>query len=184
MNRKFLFVIYSENGMSKSFLKDLNSDERAIIFGLRKNPHNKFLKLLCQFHLSSKINRKISLPFKSIWMNSLNSVISDSETEYHVIFVSPLFPIDKLFASNLNKKKRTYRIRYHLFMVDAWDNAFFSEDYIAKIDIDDVFTFDENDAQRHKFIFHYVPFSMLGKPCDEIKYDLYFAGHKRGGGYG
>ena len=170
--------------MDRRLLEDLDLDDRAQILALQRNIDNKFLNLFRRFHLSQRINRIVNLPFKNVWINSLESVISDPKTEYHVIFMSPFYPIEKSFVSNLNRLKKNYRVKCHLFMIDPLVEAPLAEEYKAKIDFENIFTYDEKDAKRHGFSFHYVLFSMLGEPCSEIKYDLYFAGNKRADGGG
>ena len=129
--------------------------------------------------MSSKINQRINLPFKSIWMNSFDTVISDLETQYYVIFFSHLSPVSKGFFSKLNEKQKKYKIKYCLFLIDPFYDVPFVDDYIKGLKFDYIFSYSRIDADKYGFLFHYIPFSMIGKLNNDTEYDLYFAGNNR-----
>ncbi len=152
------------------------------MFELQKRITNGFLEKIRMVHLSSRINRRISLPFKSIWLNSLDSVISDPETEYSVIFFSHFCPVNKGLFSKLNKKREEYKVKYYLFLIDPLDDAPFTWDYIKGLKLDTIFTYNKKDADQYGWVYHALPFSMIDGPCEDVQYDIYFAGNYRGGG--
>lgn len=169
--RRFIVVLYERN-MFPVLLTDLYSDDRVVMFELLKKTNNIFLKMIRSVHLSSKVNQFIKLPCKYIWTNSLESVISDLGTEYHVIFFDSLFPKDRLFISYLNQLRKKFNVKYEIQLLNPFQDNRYIEYYIKNLGFDYIFTFDGKDAELNGFIFQYVPFSVIGGLYKDIKYDI------------
>lgn len=169
--RQFIVMMYEKN-MFPVLLADMYTDNRVIMFDLLKKTNNRLLTLIQKIHLSTKVNKYISFPFKRIWINSLNKVISDSETEYHVIFIDSLFPKDKLYISYLKKIQKEFKVKYDILLLTPFNDNSKIKYYIEKLGFEYIFTFDRKDAEKNGFLFQYVPFSLSEKECGDIKYDI------------
>ena len=172
MKKRKIIVAMYENNMFPVLLSDLYSDDRVIMFDLVKKLNNRFLSIVRKIHLSSKVNKHIKLPFKIIWVNSLESVMSDSESEYHILFIDSLFPKDKMFISYLRKLKNKRNVKYEIILENPFIDNVNIKYYMEKLGFDYIFTFDERDAQKNGFIFQLTPFSMFRGPHGKINYDM------------
>ena len=68
-NKKFLLL--ENNYMAFHTLQDVEELETVSIFHRKKVSNNKIINLLFNIHNSGKIEKYVTLPFRSIWDNIL-----------------------------------------------------------------------------------------------------------------
>lgn len=184
MNRKKQFIFVNDLSRLNVIFKDLENDNRVIVLhGPCKELSNKLLIIIRKIHLNliKRISNKIPIPFKGIWQCSLRKIKWLENIDYYVMFDNAsLYPIKYKYLINL---KNRYNIKYILVMNDHWESLYSSDarKYVSNVEFDYIFTIDNDDAEKHGFIFTYSHFSMLSDSiCTSIYTDLYFAGMNKG----
>ena len=108
---------------------------------------------LFHVHFSFRINRYIDLPFKSIWKNiyPLSHIKFDSKESYTIIFTDvSLCNYNYVYLSEIKKK---HNLRFVLMIVNSMNRM---EHAITKelMVMDDIYTFDKNEAKRYHFKYY------------------------------
>lgn len=176
MERRFYLI---DNGlMIKSNWRDMIDDARVSVIKKYKDVH-PFFSLIRKIHITPKINRIISLPWKDIWCDSVKAIKWEDgkNIEYYIIFEeTAIYPISLKY---LKKIKQKYNVHYILFYQDPWQ-SYFSEsarNYQQYIKFDYIFTLNPADAQKYGLIYFNTPYSMLSKNESIVTInDLYFVG--------
>lgn len=171
--KRFIFVLNKE---FINQMRDLKSDNRVVMMNsYLKHPNNRFLETLQKVHTTTKINRKIKLPFKNIWKCSLRTIVWEKNVDYYVLFVGSLLKMVDL--EYLKQLRESYDIKYILLLFDTWDSKRYS--YAARyfernLKFDYIFSFDPKDAKKYGFIYTYVPYSIISSnEANIVENDLY-----------
>lgn len=148
-------------------------------------------RFLFKLHNSEKINRIISLPFKSIWAKTIitkDAVREIKERYKRVIFLfnATGYRYKKMGVFNYLKKtfpscKLVYRFadKVDLYLKDSFYYDFRLKDLEDNFDC--ISTFNKQDSLKYGFLYT--------KPClndlsslasEEIKYDVFFVGKNKG----
>ena len=146
---------------------------------------NKIIRLICHAHLSSNINSKFALPFRSIWNKLLFKNIKDDDV--CIIWNSHFYQLDNAGCIKyLRKRYKNCKIVFQFS--DKYD--FFRENYRnfpepdeLKEKYDLVITYNINDVLKYGFVWQ--------RPCigdysnienDETipQSDLFFVGKNKG----
>lgn len=124
----------------------------------------KIMALIKKIHLSSKVNRVIKLPFKSIWSVALKKIKWESEEQYIIIFSDiTIFPIS---IRSLSKLKRKYNISYVMYFNDCLESksAYNAKKYLQKVKFDKILSFDFKDVENNKnngFELYFPPYRVM-----------------------
>lgn len=157
---------------------DLQRDDRVTyIEGSGRKIENPILLLLRNIHLSTRINRYIQLPFKSIWGCNLNKIDWKKDITYYLIVVQgALWPIK---PSYIKKLKEEYHIKLVMLLFDFLDSDFAKRAnyYMNQLEFDYIFSFDKNDCKKYGFEFlteHYSKLQIENQ--NDTIYDIYYGG--------
>lgn len=139
-------------------------------------PCGKILKILHHIHFSFAINKKIQLPFQSIWkrMYSLESVQMNIDKRYCVIYTDvSAARTDCKYLAEKHKKKNITMV---LIMVNTMARRgsliekrlqYFSQ----------VYSFDRKDCEIYGFIYHPTNYSIVSvEGSTDITQDAFFVG--------
>lgn len=171
------FVIYgSDYDYMEYAYSDLKKCSNAEY--LRKSiiSNNPITKLLFKFHFSTKLNNRLSLPFKKIWFKKI-AYFAKGKDNYCFIF----------FASRLNLVKAGYidYLRKHYpnsKMICVYSDLVKVHNYsigimsVKKI-FDYVYSFDQNDCEEYGLNYYPLVYSnTFSLVSNEITNDVYFLG--------
>lgn len=181
-SKHFVFIVSQDHFDLNSRFLDLRKDDRVTyIEGSGRKIDNEMLLLLKRIHLSTKINRYVNLPFKSIWGCNLNKIEWKKDITYYIIVVQgALWPIK---PSYLIKLQEQYNIKLVMLLLDSLDLYFsqIAKYYINQIKFDYIFSYDPIDCTRYNFEHLIEQYSKV--PIENNKgiiYDIYFAGMNHG----
>ncbi len=179
MEKKFIMVMQRNTPLNPYIYKDLYEDDRVdFLRSVMKEIKNRILLFIQRIHLSRRINRAVSLPFKSIWGFSLDNYRWEENIEYYIIFPK-LFPLTPKYLNELRSK---HNIKYVLSLHDPIDDPIFSshEKYCMNAMIFDyIFTIDPSDAEKYHFIYEDSHYSVISNSSPKLEYDLYFIGQNK-----
>lgn len=176
LQKKFIFIL--KDNYIEIMGNDLKSDNRVtIIDSYLKKPNNRILRMLQKVHTTTKINRRIKLPFRNIWKCSMRTIAWEKNTEYYVFFVGALLKMVDI--EYLKRLRKNYNVIFSLILVDSWDNdelSFAAKYFAEHLRFDYIFSFDPEDVKKYGFIYTNVPYSIISpEKSNIISYDLYLA---------
>lgn len=181
MNEKYQFIFIAPQNFLETRFVDLRNDDRVIYLeGSGKNIKNSALKFLKKIHLSTRINKYVDLPFKSIWGCNLEKISWEKDVTYYLIVdQSALWPIKPSYISKLKDK---YNIKLVMLLCDFLDSDYakIARFYMDQLEFNYIFSFDPNDCKKYGFELLTEHFSVL--PIEiksEPMYDLYFIGNNK-----
>ena len=118
---QFIFIA-PQNDLEIRFFDLRNDDRVTYIEGSGRKINNPILLFLKRIHLSIRINKYISLPFKSIWGCNLDKIDwKDDITYYIVVSQGSLWPIKPSYLTQLKEK---YNIKFAMILYDYWDSKY------------------------------------------------------------
>ena len=144
-------------------------------------PCGKALSTLHHIHFSFAINRKVQLPFQSIWEKqySLSNVRLDDKKKYCVIFTDvSAARTDRKYLAKLSK---TENITLILVMVNTMARrGSLIEKRMGYFER--VYSFDKSDCDKYGFIYHPTNYSMVSIQHDacQVQYDAFYVGVSKG----
>ncbi len=181
-DKKHFIVIAPQNDLGTRFF-DLKNDNRVTyIEGSGRKLNNRLLQLIKRIHLSTRINKYIDLPFKSIWGCNLDKIDWNDDTTYYLVACQgTLWPIKPSYLKQLRDK---YKIKFAIVLYDYWDSKYakIARYYIENLHFDYIFSFDPNDCSKYGFEFTNCHYSKLISECPNdiaVNYDIYFAGNNK-----
>ena len=174
-------IFMKENPLVRFNFADLLHDDRVIVLdGWGHEPRSSLLKYCRRVHFSKKVNTVFNLPLKHIWGYTLEDIEWREDTQYYVISTG-FSPIDIKY---LERKRNTFKIKYILFTLDAWDDLRYSKVnrcYNEKLHFDMIITLDNADADKYGFLYSDHHYSMISNTTPlESTCDLYYIGVNKG----
>ena len=182
MKRKVEFIVFNSGShASKLMFADVDKIENAIQMDSVFEIKNPFLKMCNKVHMSGKINRKIKLPFRSIWDKYYITEIAKRHLDIEYIFVYTNVSIKKVCIEYLQELEKLSNVHLVLIAVDSFVDKFLCPlDVMQKVKFDLVYSFDPNDSEKHNLIFTR---SLYSKREDivpaEKSVDLFFVGRAK-----
>ena len=177
--KEYIVVTYGYDGTE--YLSDLWTSRLPPNVVCLQSPykelHNSFFILLRRIHLSEKINRIVSVPFKHIWY-SMEYFPWKTNQEYHIIFAGVWGR--HMSTAYLKRLQKHFSVSYSVLLLDSFSSplAKYSKEYIDELSIENIFTFDPNDAKKYGFTHTMSIYSVQPFPyTDSPQYDLYFVGN-------
>ena len=181
-NYIFLFEDISYVKLQYNDLKKSNSAQFVPIKILSWQKDKKNIKnFMCHLHLSTTINRVISLPFKGIWAKSLFnfSAKPSMDKEKPFCFVIDARCYEKYDNTLIRHLKNDYKnCKMVLYFTDIISTYKIHLEK-AKNVFDSILTFEYNDSVNHN-IFHYDnPYSKINITSTLPKSDIFFIGQNK-----
>ena len=179
-NNKFLLL--ENNYMAFHTLQDVEELETVSIFHRKKVSNNKIINLLFNIHNSGKIEKYVTLPFRSIWDNILfKNVIKDLSPDY-IVFTTSWYSehLIKYFRCNSSKSKLILQFSDMVTkeLGDKYDSL------IEKLpkQFDGILVYSQEDADEYGFTYHSIGYSPVKKELLQPKkqYDVVFVGADKG----
>lgn len=164
----------------KAMWNDINFLENGIVLDKVIRSENKILNLLHHIHFSFRLNESFQLPFQRIWQKaySLTNIKLESDKKYCVIYTD--ISAARTDVEYLKKIKEKENVELILVMV----NTMARREKILKNRFryfKHIFTFDKNDADAYKFIYHPANYSaVFTKKYAKISKDVFFVGVSKG----
>lgn len=164
----------------RAMWNDIEKLEHGTILESAMRSTSRVLSLLHHIHFSIAINRKMHLPFQSIWrrLYSLESVQLDPDKRYCVIYTD--VSAVRTDCMYLAEKKKEKNIMMVLIMVNTMARRgsliekrrrYFSQ----------VYSFDRKDCEIYGFIYHPTNYSMVSMDTNyHITQDAFFVGVSKG----
>ena len=181
-DKKIFIFIAPQNDLGTRF-SDLKNDERVTyVEGSGRKLNNRLLQSFKRIHLSTRINKYINLPFKSIWGCNLDKIDWNDEIAYYLIVCQgALWPIKPSYLEQLKNK---YKIKFAIVLYDYWDSKYakIARYYVERLQFDYIFSFDHNDCSKYGFEYMNCHYSKLISECPKNineNYDIYFAGNNK-----
>lgn len=185
--RKFIFVGSMAGAPLIDVYSDLFHDERADFIEILPNISNPILRTIRLIHCSSRLNSKIRLPFKNKWHSALDEIKWESNTEYHIVFLScPFLKRSLSFWKNL---KKAHNVKYSIYLLSANDSyaarSFNQENAVNefndKVGFEHILTTQPQDAEKYGYELCYYCCSMIdGNTPYDIENDLYLINNAKG----
>ena len=173
---KYVFMNYWE-GYQKCILNALQNEDNIYTF---KPINNNIERKLISWHNSWRLNRKIELPFKILWIKRCMKDIDVSQNDeiFFVLYESFHMTYSISFLKYLHKKYKKAKFVYMFSNpVDEYNKSKLT--YISNY-IDMVITFNEKDAEKNGyFYFPNQPYQVPVYEC-ESRSDLFFIGADKG----
>lgn len=157
-------IIVDTHNVPWTMLKNVDYCYPVQIVQNERFTKTKIVTLIKKIHLSSKVNRVIKLPFKSIWSVALKKIKWESDVHYIVIFSDiTIFPIS---VRLLSKLKRKYNISYVMYFNDGLESksAYNAKKYLQKVKFDKILSFDFKDVENNKnngFELYFPPYKVM-----------------------
>jgi len=153
-----VLLIYPPLHVDYGLWDDLKDDERVVLFNLTLKPINgNLLKKIRSLHLSQRINRVITLPFKEIWYDF--SIFNKNVKTISKVIVLDLALADSMVLK-IVKKCRKKRILPNLFLINTLDSSVRAmkkvKSNMERIEWDHIYSFDKNDTDKYNI--HYLSF--------------------------
>lgn len=149
-------------------------------------PKNKFLNFFYKLHLTPKVNRFVSIPYKNIWCRYWFRKLDRKEPTIFLVFrnwieVNHKTHIFDFIKKNFGKNKV---VIFFQDIIDSYKNPETGEpidiqELKSKTDL--LISYDINDSQKYEMLFHPTVFSQVilynnQKP----KSDIFFVGKDKG----
>lgn len=144
---------------------------------LKSSP--RIIEILHHIHFSFAINRKVQLPFQSIWKSfySLETVSLDPAKKYCVIFTDvSASRTDCKYLEELQKNKN---ITLVLVMVNTMARRGVLIEKRRKY-FEQCYSFDKNDCKNYCFIYHPTNYSMINMRNELPQNDAFYVGVSKG----
>lgn len=145
---------------------------------------NKIINFIIRVHFSIRDRKKRIklLPLREIWYKYAKFMKYVEKEDNLKIFVYDHNRIatDEKFIKWLRKKFKNVNVSY-VFTNIVEKSGAKENDFVNKLNevYDNVFAFDENDAQKYNFKYNYLIYEPKHIDEDEIKYDLFFVGNAK-----
>lgn len=179
-------VILVDTGSESNHLMMSDVEQLKYVKQITKlyNFKSKFLDLLFRIHFGFKLNKKIDIPFKSIWDNMcvLDNMINE-EDEYYVILVNDV--IRRLSPKKIRCLLKKSNVKLFILLLDSYDKIqpYFRR-CIEKIPKEMIYSFQKSDCQKYGFDYTDTIYSKIelndleGEEAEDI--DVYFVGADKG----
>jgi len=184
MKYNYIFI-FEDIAYKKIQYNDLTDSPNAQFIPLKINLWKKedrnLTGLLCHIHLSPRINRIISIPFKNIWINRVfNFKLKDNlDKSVPCCFIIYALCYEKYENFLIKYLRNNYKeCKIILFYVDLFANSRFKFKK-AKHLFDAIFSFEKNDADKHGFIYYDNPYSAIDITSTLPKSDVFFIGKNK-----
>jgi hypothetical protein len=182
VKQKVKFLIYTGDSDWYNYIyNEAINDKNAMLMGGSQPKMKSFMKPLCKFHFSKKINKIINLPLKSLWFNHLSQIknIEKESLLYILFFDSNKYTQESRFHTYLRKIYPNCKLVYvfsGVFNVSHAKNS----NYILnlKTDFDMVITFDKIDATKYNWEYCPFPYSKSTVMDSDLpESDIFFVGY-------
>ena len=181
MERKIIVLGNGQDWCEKS-LTDLKKMKNVKIINNKYIYNfNKISSFFIRIHFSYKLNKKIDLPFKSIWIKKVLKSINYKSDEdiIFIIYDRSFLSNNKKFLESLRKKYKNCKLVYMFTNIinisGASDNNF-----VLKLNkyYDVVYAFDPKDAKKYNF--KYSPLLYSINPINiEEKEQVFYVGRAK-----
>lgn len=176
------FLLLKNNYMAFYTLQDVKDLDAVYIVHRKKVSKNKLTNLLFNIHNSGKIEKYITLPFRSVWDTLLfKKVISNFSPDY-IVFTSSWYSahLVQYFRNNIHDCKLILQFS-DMVSKELGDRY---DELINKIPhhFDGVLVYSQEDAIKYGFTYHSIGYSPVKKELlkSTKKYDVVFVGADKG----
>lgn len=160
---------------------DLKKVDNVIFLDYVINTKSRLIRLCHHLHFSFGVNKKIQLPFQSIWKKkySLEEVRISSDKKTCIIFTDvSACRTDAKYLKNLHKMN-------NVTMVMVLVNVMNSKNKLIanRLDcFDQIYSFDKHDCDKYGFIYHPTIYSVTRDNVDSkiSESDAFFVGVSKG----
>ncbi len=163
----------------RAMWSDIEKLSNGLILENALKPCSRIIEIAHHIHFSFAINRKIQLPFQSIWKHlySLETVKFDADKKYCVIYTDvSASRTDRKYFEELQKREN---ITMALVMVNTMARR---DSLIEKRrkHFDQIYSFDKKDCEKYGFIYHPTNYSMADLSENSIDHDAFYVGVSKG----
>lgn len=180
--RKYNYVVLGSDGLYKysySDLFELNDVEYVPHFRTNINPIFRFLHRL---HISKEINKRIKLPFKSIWNRFYYNFKFDNQNPICFLFFSKWPALNEEVGLTKYLRKKYPNCKTVWFLQDLYKNikTIYNEQLDlnkARNEFDLIVSIDTDDCKNYGFDYHPLVFSSFHGVVKQMpQSDVYFLG--------
>lgn len=182
VENNYFYVVDSGSEANQYMFSDVKKLPNAIQTSNVFSISNPFLRLLNKVHLSTKINKIIDLPGKSIWdwAYLFDHRRLDENTTYWLIITNwSICRFGKSYLEKISRKKNVRLVLIYLDPVNAIPE--FYKKRISGLQFSLIYSFDESDCKKYGWIYTNELYSknellLKEKPSN----DVYFIGSDKG----
>ena len=160
--------------------RDIGLLDKAVLLPNPIYSQNKLIQFLHHAHFSFAVNKKVDLPFQSIWRKqyALSHIELNDEKNYCIIYTDiSACRTDIKFLSDLSKKKNVVMIMVMANVVDSKEKLLKKRfKYFRHI-----FSWDQADVKKYGMVYHSTYYSRIEMPEKSgLKSDCFFIGSSKG----
>lgn len=160
--------------------RDIGLLEKATLLPTPIHSSNSLLQFLHHAHFSFAINKKVNLPFQTLWAKqyALSHIKFDDQKKYCVIYTDiSACRTDTFYLEKLSQKK-------NIVMVMVMANVVASKEKLLKQRFKYfkyVFSWDKADVEKYGMVYHSTYYSRIEMPSKgTIESDCFFIGSSKG----
>ncbi len=182
MNYKFVFVGDGDSLSLQSFSDIINMNDVVYIKDIYSSlsPISRFV---FKIHVTPRINKIISLPFKELWFRWLMKKYSIEETD-DLCFVFSNFWVKSIELGAVDYVKNKYPKAKRVWYLSDLVRTLFTMSGKKPLDVEEmkkdfdlILSFDHEDCRRYNFVYYPLVFSKSAIIADNYpESDIYFLG--------